>query len=117
MGLGLGIPSFTIGDSGKILDDIYPVSYGASLYNYQDDNGSNLSVTQLQDIYKHLGDTKPVSSGASGWTSKLIDTKQTLIDSNGKAYKLSIPVYTNGRGQIDNTSDISGLYGYGSGAA
>ena len=117
MGLGLGIPSFTIGDSGKVLDDIYPVSYGGSLYNYQDDNGSNLSVTQLQDIYKHLGDTKPVSAGASGWTSKLIDTKQTLIDSNGKAYKLSTPVYTNGQGQIDSTSDISGLYGYGSGAA
>ena len=92
-------------------------SYGASLYNYQDDNGSNLSVTQLEDIYKHLGDTKPVSAGASGWTSKLIDTKQTLIDSNGKAYELSIPVYTNGQGKIDNTSDISGLYGFGSGAA
>ena len=117
MGLGLGIPSFTIGDSGKVLDDIYPVPYGASLYNYQDDNGSNLIVTQLQEIYKHLGDTKPVSAGASGWTSKLIDTKQTLIDSNGKDYKLSIPVYTNGQGQIDNTSDISGLYGFGSGAA
>ncbi|WP_368412109.1 hypothetical protein [Synechococcus sp.] len=43
--------------------------------------------------------------------------KQTLIDSNGKAYKLSIPVYTNGQGQIDTTGDISGLYGYGSGAA
>ena len=117
MGLGLGIPSFTIGDSGKVLDDMYPVPYGASLYNYQDDNGSNLIVTQLQEIYKHLGDTKPVSAGASGWTSKLIDTKQTLIDSNGKAYELSIPVYTNGQGQIDTTGDISGLYGYGSGAA
>jgi hypothetical protein len=118
MGLGLGIPSFTIGDSGKVLDDIYPVSYGASLYNYKYDNGNNLSVTQLQDIYKHLGDTKPVSAGASGWTSKLIDTKQTLV---GTAYKLSIPVYTDGQGQkidaTNDTSDISGLYGYGSGAA
>ena len=118
MGLGLGIPSFTIGDSGKVLDDIYPVSYGASLYNYQDDNGNNLSVTQLDDIYKHLGDTKPVSAGASGWTSNLIDTKQTLV---GTAYKLSIPVYTDGQGQkidaTNATSDISGLYGYGSGAA
>lgn len=121
MGLGLGIPSFTIGDSGKVLDDIYPVSYGASLYNYQDDNGNNLTVTQLQDIYKHLGDTKPVSAGASGWTSNLIDTKQTLVDSTGTAYKLSIPVYTDGQGQkidaTNATSDISGLYGYGSGAA
>jgi len=121
MGLGLGIPSFTIGDSGKVLDDIYPVSYGASLYNYQDDNGNNLTVTQLQDIYKHLGDTKPVSAGASGWTSNLIDTKQTLVDSTGTSYQLSIPVYTDGQGQkidaTNATSDISGLYGYGSGAA
>lgn len=117
MGLGLGIPSFTIGDSGKVLDEMYPVLYGSSVFNYQNDDGSNLNLTQLLDIYKHLGDTKPVSAGASGWTSKLIDTKQTLIDSNGKAYKLSIPVYTNGQGQKDNTSDISGLYGYGSGAA
>ena len=116
-GIGLGIPSFTIGDSGKVLDDMYPVPYGTSVYNYQYDDGSNLSLTQLQDIYSQLGDTQPVSTGTSGWTSKLIDTKQTLTDSNGKAYKLSIPVYTNGQGQIDTASDISGLYGYGSGAA
>jgi len=118
MGLGLGIPSFTIGDSGKVLDDMYPVPYGASIFNYQNDDGTPLSLTQLQEIYKHLGDTKPVSAGASGWTSNLIDTKQTLV---GTSYQLSIPVYTDGQGQkidaTNATSDISGLYGYGSGAA
>ena len=116
-GIGLGIPSFTIGDGGKALDDIYPVAYGDSLFNYNYDDGSPLELLQLEDIQNNIGYTGPVSTGASGWTAKLIDSKAT-IQVNGTDYKFSIPVYTNGMGKIiDTGSDISGLYGYGSGAA
>ena len=113
-GIGLGIPSFTIGNGGKVIDDMYPVAYGDSVFNYNYDDGSPLELTPLEDIKRNVGNTAPISAGTSGWTAKLIDSKEKLIDINGKVYQLSIPVYTNGMGKtVPNSARVFGTTGAG----
>lgn len=134
-GIGLGIPVITLGNGGIRPATINLVPYGtevnqpANKSNYSPNaNGNGKLILPLPG--NGMPDTRPVSVGASGYYSFTRanrgpngsdgSIKRTF---GGKDYSFSLPVYNFGATaadenyQGDTGTDISGLYGYGQGAA
>ena len=154
-GIGTGIPFFTIGDSGKVLDPLNiapygtnvlsPLNYsnfigynsaGKALYNY-DINGStvadatalapyqaaNPTTVGLSAYYSYSKYNWPVGTGYQAGVDpgKVTVVSQTVDPLTGtrKQFGLRSPAYLSylrdSQGNIPE--DLSGLYGFGSGAA
>lgn len=153
-GVGTGIPFFTIGDSGKVLDPLNVAPYGTNvlspmnfanfigydkdgkaLYNYNI-NDSTIDSSSLAPFQA----ANPTSVGLSGYyaysrvnwpegtgyqagvdPAKIVVTSQTIdpITQQRKQFSLKSPAYLSylrdSQGNVQ--ADLSGLYGFGSGAA
>ena len=155
-GIGTGIPFFTIGDGGKVLDGLNLAPYGTSvlspinysnfigysadgkaLYNYDinkfgttaDPKSEASAVAPYQDgsptavglsgYYIYGPDNWPVGTGyVKGENpAALTITSLTLDGGTGryKEFSLKQPTYLSLLGS--SQGDLSGLYGFGSGAA
>jgi len=134
-GVGLGVPVMTLGDGGIRPATINLAPYGVEVNNpvnkanyNPDENGNG----KLDPPSPGLGmpDSRPVSVGASGYYSYTRSNKAPQgVESRvrktfgGRTYTFNLPVYNYGASaddanyQGDTGTDISGLYGYGQGAA
>lgn len=146
-GIGTGIPFFTIGDGGKVLDALNLAEYGTGVLepvNY----GNVINGDQLtnRDINGYLNPTdpgnseaeslapyqsaNPTSVGVSGFYTYSrynwpegdgyipgVDPSKLTITSVSdptRTFDLKQPAYLS---YLSDQADLSGLYGYGSGAA
>jgi hypothetical protein len=130
--IGLGIPVMTLGNGGIRPATINLVPYGtevnnpANIANYKPDSNGN---GKLSPPTPGIGmpDARPVSVGASGYYSFTRNNSgpnaKVTRKFGEKDYEFSLPVYNFGATaedssyQGDTGTDISGLYGYGQGAA
>lgn len=154
-GIGMGIPFFTIGDGGKVLDPLNLAPYGTDVLtpmNYDnfigyDKNGKPIYNYDINAYGKPSDPTSeagslveyesasPTSVGLSGYyiyskinwpegngydpaqdPAKLTITSVTTDPVTGipKTFDLKQPTYLS---YLGNQADLSGLYGFGSGAA
>ena len=148
-GIGIGIPFFTIGNSGKALSPLNLSPYGSNVLepiNYStfigyDKNGKPLYNSDLNDASfeaPYLAPYQaaaPTSTGVSGFYSYSssnypaydgsqtpidpVKTKdpssQTITSPDGRRFGLKTPAYLTYL--QSSQTDLSGLYGYSSGAA
>ncbi len=154
-GIGTGIPFFTIGDGGKVLDALNLAPYGTDvltpmnydnfigydqngkpIYNYDINSyGSPSDPTTEAGSLAPYESASPTSVGLSGYYSyskinwpegtgydpakdpaKLTITSVTTDPLTGepKTFDLKQPTYLS---YVGDQADLSGLYGFGSGAA
>jgi len=135
-GIGLGIPVITLGNGGIRPATINLIPYGtevnnpANKANYDAKNNGDAKLNRTTSGHIGMPDSRPVSAGACGYYSYSRNNKapQGAVTTEkrtfgGIEYQFSIPVYNynataeDGNYQGDTGTDISGLYGYGQGAA
>ena len=132
-GVGLGIPIITLGNGGIRPASINLVPYGTpvnqpvNLGNYQASKNGTSKLRPADGLA--MPASQPVSAGASGYysyTSNNVDPEKKEVSPtviNGHTYQFNQPVYNygataeDGNYQADTGTDVSGLYGYGQGAA
>lgn len=126
-GVGVGIPFITTGNGGKVLDSLNIAPYGTSVLTPQNWQLTSNSRQLNSDYLLQLpGNALPTSVGLSGYfrySSDNLDPagqdpSEYTITSNGDTFKLYQSVFNSllADGNPAN-EDVSGLYGYGSGAA